>query len=119
MTPSARFSRQTVDGVAVVLARGEIDTGNVHELKAFLENSTDPDGPGIVVDLNGAAYFDSRTIATLAEFCARIRISRQRLAIVAADGGFAAKVLRIAGLTLVVPTLPTVADAVAAVKTPV
>lgn len=98
---------------------GEIDTANVDELRAFLEDSTEPDGPGIVVDLNVASYFDSRTIATLADFCVRIRISRQRLVIVAADGGFAAKVLRIAGLMLVVPTLPTVADAVALMKSPV
>ena len=107
-----------VEGVAVVVARGEIDIGNVNELQAFLETSTDPDGPGIVVDLTDATYFDSRTIATLAEFCARMRVSRQRLAIVAADGGFAAKVLRIAGLTLIVPTFPGVADAVALVKRP-
>jgi len=116
LTPSPQFWRETVDGITVVFASGEIDVANVGEFKAFLENSTDVDGPGIVVDLSRATYFDSRTIAALADFCSRMRITRQRLALVIFDGGFAAKLLRIAGLTMVIPTVTELRDAVSVVK---
>ncbi|HZV79297.1 MAG TPA: STAS domain-containing protein [Candidatus Binatus sp.] len=116
MTPSPQFSRETFEDVTVVVASGEIDVANVNEFKAFLENSADVDGPGLVVDLTRTTYFDSRTIATLADFSTRMRITRQRLAIVISQDGFGGRLLRIAGMTMVIPTLTELKDAVSVVK---
>jgi anti-anti-sigma factor len=106
------------DEVPIIVVRGEIDISNINQFREFLETSTDANLPGVVVDLSQANYFDSRTVATLADMCTRLRVARQRIAVVVDEGGFAAKVLRVAGLTFMIPTVTEVAEAVAAVKRP-
>jgi anti-anti-sigma factor len=105
-------------GFSVVSINGEIDMSNVAELQAALERAADGGALGVAVDLSRSSYFDSRTIATLAAFASRMRISRQRVALVAPAQEFSGKVLRVAGLQLVVPTYDQLADALAALKEP-
>lgn len=116
MTNQAEFTTSTVDGVTVVAVKGEVDIANVDELRLCLERATQERGPGIVIDLTTAAYFDSRTIALLADFATRMRVHRQRVAVVAPNDGFAARILQIAGLPLIVPAYPSRDEALEAVK---
>ncbi|MBV8459903.1 MAG: STAS domain-containing protein [Candidatus Eremiobacteraeota bacterium] len=116
MTNQAEFTTTTSDGVIVVAIKGEVDIANVDELRLCLEQATRERGPGIVVDLTAASYFDSRTIALLADFATRMRVHRQRVAVVAPNDGFAARILQIAGLPLIVPAYPSLAEALDAVR---
>ena len=111
-----QFSRRAVDGVTVVIAGGDIDIASVHRFKAFLENSADPDGAGLVLDMTSVSYLDSRAIATLAEFSSRVRVARQRLALVADENGIAAKLLYITGLAAVIPIFSGLAPAVEEIR---
>jgi len=106
------------EGFSVVTVHGDIDMSNVAELQAALERAADGGALGVAVDLSHASYFDSRTIATLATFASRMRISRQRVAIIAPARGFSGKVLRVAGLQLVVPTFDRLGDALVALEEP-
>lgn len=110
---------ETKEGLSVVTVRGEIDMGNVAELQTALERAADGGAFGVAVDLSHASYFDSRTLATLATFASRMRISRQRVALVAPSGGFSGRVLQVAGLPLVVPRYDRLEDALAALKEPI
>ncbi len=118
MTNQAEFITSTVDGVCVVAIHGEVDIANVEGLKQCLEKAGEERGPGLVVDLTRATYFDSRTIALLADFATRMRVHRQRVALVAPADGFAARILQIAGLPLIVPAFQSAADALNSVKQP-
>ena len=116
MTKQAEFTTSAVDGVTLVEVRGEVDIANVDELRMCLERATAERGPGIVIDLTGASYFDSRTIALLADFATKMRVHRQRVALVAPNDGFAARILQIAGLPLIVPAFASRPEAIQAVK---
>lgn len=116
MTDQARFVTETVDGVGVVTITGEVDIANVAQLKLCLEKVIDERGSGLVVDLTKTSYFDSRTIALLADSATKMRVQRQRIALVAPASGFAAKILQIAGLPLIVPAFQSVSEAIDSVK---
>ncbi len=116
MTNQAEFKTSTVGGVTIVAVLGEVDIANVDELRVTLEQATQERGPGIVIDLTGATYFDSRTIALLADFATKLRVHRQRIALVAPNDGFAARILQIAGLPLIIPAFPSAPEAVDSVK---
>jgi anti-sigma B factor antagonist len=118
VTNQGEFIINTVDGVSVVTIHGEVDIANVDELRACLEKAAEDRGPGLVVDLSRALYFDSRTIALLADFATRLRVHRQRVALVAPADGFAARILQVAGLPLIVPAFQSEADALNSVKQP-
>ncbi len=118
MTHQARFSSQSASGVTVVSIEGEVDIANVGELRLYLEQAIEEQGAGLVVDLTKATYFDSRTIALLAEVSTKIRIHRQRVALVAPASGFAARILEIAGLSQIVPAFPALKEATDSVKLP-
>jgi anti-anti-sigma factor len=95
-----------------------VDIANVDELKTCMEKAAEDLGPGFVIDLTAASYFDSRTIALLAEFATKMREHRLRVALVAPPDGFAARILQIAGLPNIVPAFQSTADALNAVKQP-
>jgi len=118
MTNEARFTTGAIDGISVIAVFGEVDLSNVGELKHCLETAAEARAQGIVVDLTKAEYFDSRTIALLADFAQNARTRRQRVALVAPSGGFAPRILDIAGLPRVIPTFETTDEAVASVKSP-
>ena len=118
MTNQAEFIATTVDGVSVVAIHGEVDIANVEALRLCLEKVGEEQGAGLVVDLTRATYFDSRTIALLADFATKMRAQRQRLALVAPANGFAARILRIAGLLLIVPAFESTGSALNSVKQP-
>ena len=118
MTNQADFLTSIVDGVCVVAIHGEVDIANVEGLRQCLEKAAEERGPGLVVDLTRATYFDSRTIALLADFATKMRVRRERVALVAPAHGFAARILQIAGLPLIVPAFQSTADALNSVKQP-
>ena len=118
MIDDVRFKRETIDNVVVLEIRGEVDIANAAELQAELEEAAENDGPGVVIDLRFADYFDSRTIAMLADFAVRMKVSRQRVALVAPADGFSGTVLRIAGIPHLIPTLESVGQAIEAVGKP-
>lgn len=118
MTNEARFTTEAVDGVGVITVFGEVDLSNVGELKHCLETAAEDRANGIVVDLTKAEYFDSRTIALLADFAQSARTRRQRVALVAPAEGFAPRILEIAGLPRIIPTFQTADEAIASVKSP-
>jgi anti-anti-sigma factor len=118
VTNQAEFNTEVADGVIVVEVAGEVDIANFGELQLCLEQAVEDAGPGVVIDFTNTAYFDSRTIALLADFATKLRVHRQRVALVAPASGFAARILQVAGLPLVVPAFHTRAEALHSVKEP-
>ncbi len=118
MTNQAEFSTSNIDGVSVVAIKGEVDIANIDELRLCLEHAAEDRSTGVVIDLTKTAYFDSRTIALLADFATKLRVHRQRIALVAPADGFATRILQVAGLPLIVPSFTSLKDALNSVKEP-
>jgi anti-sigma B factor antagonist len=118
LSNQAEFITSKIDGVSVVAIHGEVDIANVDELKMCIEKAAEDAGPGFVIDLTKASYFDSRTIALLAELATKTREHEQRVALLAPADGFAARILQIAGLPNIVPAFQSIADALNSVKQP-
>ena len=112
------FTIDRVDDVNIVTISGEVDIANVDQLRAVLDSTTVDDELHLVVDLTHTSYFDSRTVAVLANLATNFRGRRQRMALVAPSDGFAARILQIAGLPLIVPVFQSVADGVGSLKLP-
>lgn len=114
MNEQANFQLGRVNGFPLVNVAGEIDLTNVEKLESILENAAEMDAGVIIVSLQDASYFDSRTIHALLRFADRLRTNRQRLMIVAPRDGSPAKILEIAGITDALPTFDSVDQAAAA-----
>lgn len=115
MDNQAWFQTTSVNGVGLLTVFGEVDVSNVSELARCLEEAAGHHGQGVIVDLTRASYFDSRTIALLADFGQASRSGGRQAALVAPPSGFAARLLEIAGLAHVVPTYRSVDEALASI----
>ena len=93
---------------------GEIDLTNVDQLETTLETAAQSDRGAVIVSLQNASYFDSRTIHALLRFADRLSTNRQRLLLVAPRAGSPGKILRIAGLNEALSMYETVDQAATA-----
>lgn len=114
MKEQARFQIQQANGLPLVEVSGEVDVSNVDQLEATLEDAAQADRGAVIVSLQNASYFDSRTIHALLRFADRLSTNRQQLLLVAPRGGSPGKILKIAGLTDALPMYETVDAAAAA-----
>ncbi|MFC5995812.1 STAS domain-containing protein [Pseudonocardia hispaniensis] len=92
-------------GTVICAVRGEVDMSNAAQLRGYLDAAFDL-GPDVVVDLAELTFLASAGVGVLLEPQARGR----RLAVV--TGPATETVLRICGLSAVVPCLPSRALAV-------
>jgi anti-anti-sigma factor len=83
--PHSVHTRSDSDGYVIEVG-GDVDSGAADDLGAALASAVAAAEPTalVVVDLSGANFLDSRSIGILAEWQARVRASRGRLAIVGA-----------------------------------
>lgn len=116
MSHQARFGMAQRAGANVVEVAGEIDLVNIAEFRTCLERAAAADRGGIIVDFAQVTYFDSRTVAALADFAKRMLTNRQRLSLVAPQGSRAERILSIAGLGLVIEMHATVDEALEAAR---
>src|SRR5579872_6519433 len=116
MKEHGRFEVQQTEGFPLVDVSGEVDLTNVEQLEATLEQAAHADRGAVIVSLQNASYFDSRTIHALLRFADRLSVNRQQLMLVAPRAGSAGKILKIAGLTEVLPVYESADQAAAALQ---
>lgn len=113
MTDSTRFETKLVGPVPVVDVIGDVDISNVDELEAALAGAAERDVGVVVVSLQNASYFDSRTIHVLYRFADRLETNRQRMVIVAPSDSSAQRILKITGLAAAVEHCDNLDEALA------
>lgn len=122
--PAGGVRVDRVDDVWIVTLTGEHDLANVAELRSTLDSLYAPDSQPlsrptlVVVDLTQAEFFDSGVIGVLfrAHTATRHDPDARLAVVVDAPDSFAAHVLRVLGLTRVVPTYTSRERAVAALS---
>lgn len=115
MTPaSLRVEEQ--DGVNVAYVAGEIDIVNAGEVGGQLFAAAPNTAEGLVVDLSGVTYLDSRGLHLLMELAERLRVRDQRLHVVVPPRALIKRVLLLTHIDAVIPLFSSVDDAVARFK---
>ena len=111
MTLLARITDERRGGLEVARVDGEIDASNVvwveNRLRALLTNQSD----GLVVDLSPTAYLDSAGIALWFALAEDLRQHQQQLRLVVVADSSIARMVTLTGLDAVVPTHPTLQQA--------
>jgi anti-sigma B factor antagonist len=118
-TPSADIPQFEIgsgpgpDGVCVVRVAGEADMSHEEELRAELRRAVASETTGIVVDLTECEFIDSTGVRALL-------LSREAQGsggvAVAASSGQILRVLSVMGVDKLIPILPTVDEAAAALS---
>lgn len=98
--------------VPVVYLEGEIDIVNASQVGTQLFEAAPNDAPGMVVDLSGVSYLDSRGLHLLFELSERLRVRDQRLHLVIPPNALIRRVLTLTRMDTIVPLFADVHDAI-------
>lgn len=107
---SVRIERR--DSVSVAYLQGEIDMANVSDVSRQLFGAASNEAIGLIVDLSGVTYMDSRGLHLLFELAERLRVRDQRLHVVVPATALIRNMLALTRFGSVVPVFPTVEEAV-------
>ena len=104
------------DGIPIVVIEGDIDASNSPEISARLRDALSNQGVVLLVDLTETTYIDSAGINVLFRLALELKERQQELHLVVAESSPIARMLTIVGLDAAVPTYPTRAAALDALR---
>ena len=116
MTVLARVTDEHHGDVPLVAIAGEIDASNADEIAERLRAALSNRSEALVVDLSGTTYIDSAGLNVLFELATALRERQQQLHLVVGRPSPIARMVAIVGLDAAVPTHPTRAAALAALR---
>jgi anti-anti-sigma factor len=108
---------QLVDGIPVATVTGEVDIVNAGEIGGQLFAAAPNTAAGLIVDLSGVSYLDSRGVHLLFELANRLRMRHQGLHLVVPPRALIRRVLLLTHVESVIPLHHEIAEALAALET--
>ena len=108
MIPALGIRVIDLGGIPVASLEGEIDIANAAELRDELFATLSNRPPGLIVELSGVTYLDSRGVHVLLELAERMKVRHQHLRLVVPDTSLIKRVLQLTHLDQIVPVDPTV-----------
>jgi anti-anti-sigma factor len=112
----ARITDEHHGTLPVVAIAGEIDASNADEVAERLRAALSNRSEALVVDLSGTTYLDSAGLNVLFELSVALRERQQQLHLIVAQPSPIARMVSIVGLDAAVPTHPTRAVALDALR---
>ena len=116
MMPTLAVRVLDLNGVPMASLEGEIDIANASELRDELFAALSNQPAGLIVDLSGVTYLDSRGVHVLLELAERMKVRHQQLRLVVPDGALIKRVLQLTHLDQIVPVDATVEDAAGQIR---
>lgn len=113
---SASVRVEERDGIPVVIVSGEIDIVNAAEVGGQLFNAAPNSAAGLVMDLSGVSYLDSRGVHLLFELANRLRTRHQQLHLVVPARAMIRRVLVLTHVDSVMPLHHTPDEALRALR---
>ena len=101
---------ESVDGVAVVVARGELDIHGAPRLSRELTGAGEGAEDGVILDLSEVAFLDSAILGVMLGAARRLEHRGRRLVIVA-DDPYIRRVIEVTGLHRLFDVVATRAEA--------
>ena len=111
MIPALAIRVLDLNGVPMASLEGEIDISNASESRDELFAALSNQPAGLIVDLSGVTYLDSRGVHVLLELAERMKVRHQQLRLVVPDTALIKRVLQLTHLDEIVPVDATVEDA--------
>ncbi|RJQ52201.1 MAG: anti-sigma factor antagonist [Actinobacteria bacterium] len=105
-----RIESNTVDGVAVLGLKGEVDVYTAPKLKSSLIDLVDEGSYDIVVDLSDVDFIDSSGLGVLVGGLKRVKSHEGSISLVCSQENIL-KIFRITGLNKVFPIYSTLEEA--------
>jgi anti-anti-sigma factor len=107
---------QIIDGMPVATVTGEVDIVNAGEIGGQLFAAAPNTAAGLIVDLSGVNYLDSRGVHLLFELANRLRMRHQGLHLVVPPRALIRRVLLLTHVDSVIPLHNDVDAAAQALK---
>jgi anti-anti-sigma factor len=112
----ARITDEHHGEVPVVAIAGEIDASNAKQIAERLRAALSNRSEALVVDLSGTTYIDSAGLNLLFELAVALRERQQQLHLIVPQSSPIARMVAIVGLDAEVPTHPSRAVALNALR---
>ena len=116
MTRLAEIEGEEREGIHVAHVEGELDLSNVVDVGDALTAAVGPEAIGLVVDMTGVRHIDSAGVRMLFDLRRRLGQRRQEFALAVPPDARIRDVLELAAVGATVPLLPSIAEALAAVR---
>jgi len=111
MIPEIGVRVQEHRGIPVIHVEGEIDVANATELRNQILASVSNAVPGLILDLSGVTYLDSRGVQLVLELAERMKIRHLWFRVVMPEKSVVQRILFLTHVDAVVPLDTTVEDA--------
>ncbi len=111
MIPGIGVRLQDHQGMPVVHLTGEIDISNATELRNKILAHMTNIMPGLILDLSGVTYLDSRGVQLILELAERMKMRSLWFRVVMPEQSVVRRILLLTHVDEIVPLDPTVEDA--------
>ena len=118
MNTLARVEISARDGIPVAAIFGEVDIGNVGHVRAQIVQAVSNASPGLVLDLSGTTYLDSRGVHLILELADRMATSQQELRVVVPPEAMIRRVLELTHVDSAVALDPSLEAALGQLRRP-
>ena len=116
MSRLAELELDDGDGVRVARLSGELDLSNVLDVSDALAQAVPAEAPGLVVDMSGLQHLDSAGLRMLFDLRRRLTQRRQEVVLAVPEEARIRDVLELAAVELTIVVMPTVEEAIGAVR---
>jgi anti-sigma B factor antagonist len=103
-------------GVPVAALDGEIDLANVVDLRNQIFNIVSNAAPGVVLDLSGVTYLDSRGVQLILELAERLKMRHLKFRVAMPEKSLIRRILLLTHVDAVVPLDTSVTEALARIR---
>lgn len=116
MTPLASVRVSALDDVPVAYLEGEVDLSNEAAITRELAAAAANEAPGLVVDLSGTTYLDSKGVYLLLALAGRLESHRQHLRVAVPETSPVRRILVLSQVDRTIPLDSTVDEAVGQIR---
>ena len=116
MSRLAELELDDRDSVRVASLSGELDLSNVRDVSDALVAGVPGDALGLVIDLSGLRHLDSAGLRMLFDLRRRLTQRRQEVVLAVPEDARIRDVLELAAVELTIVVMPTVDEAITAVR---
>ncbi len=103
-------------GIPVASLEGEIDLANAADLRNQIFGMVSNAAPGLVLDLSGVTYLDSRGVQLILELAERLKMRHLKFRVALPEKSLIRRILLLTHVDAVVPLDANVAQALAMLK---
>jgi anti-sigma B factor antagonist len=116
MTPAVEVRVTQEAGIPVAALEGEIDLANAADVRSRIFDMVTNSVPGLVLDLSGVTYLDSRGVQLILELAERLKMRHLKFRVSMPEKSLVRRILLLTHVDAVVPLDTTVVQSLALMR---